>query len=175
MAADLAAARPQEAPRLDALTQNLRTFYVVRHAKAGSRGHWTGDDRKRPLSKKGVKQAEELVEILEPFPITAISSSPYVRCIQTVEPLARATRIAIKPTNSLAEGRGLGGLAELFGDPKLDQVVLSTHGDIVWELVEDLVNRHIIKAGDGGFEKGSTWVLEVDDHEPVKARYIPAP
>jgi 8-oxo-dGTP diphosphatase len=153
----------------------VRTFYVVRHAKAGSRGHWTGDDRKRPLSKKGVKQAEELVEVLQKFPIKTIFSSPYVRCVQTVEPLARASRIAIKPTSSLAEGRGVSGLAEFFGDPKLEGAVLSTHGDIVWELVEDLVNRHVIRAGDGGFEKGSTWVLDVDGHEPVKARYLPAP
>jgi 8-oxo-dGTP diphosphatase len=153
----------------------LRTFYVVRHAKAGSRSHWTGDDRKRPLSKKGVKQAEELVEVLQKFPIKSIFSSPYVRCVQTVEPLARTGRIAIKPTNALAEGRGVSGLAEFFGDPKLDHAVLSTHGDIVWELVEDLVNRHVIRAGDGGFEKGSTWVLEVDGHEPVRARYLPAP
>jgi phosphohistidine phosphatase SixA len=153
----------------------LRTFYIVRHAKAGSRSHWTGDDRKRPLSKKGVKQAQELVEVLQKFPVRSIFSSPYVRCVQTVEPLARATRIAIKPSNSLAEGRGVSGLAEFFSDPKLDQAVLSTHGDIVWELVEVLVNRHVIRAGDGGFEKGSTWVLEVDGHEPTRARYLPAP
>jgi phosphohistidine phosphatase SixA len=153
----------------------VRTFYVVRHAKAGSRGHWTGDDRKRPLSKKGIKQADELVGILQEYPIKAIFSSPYLRCVQTVEPLARATRIAIKPSNSLAEGRGLSGLGEFFADSRLDQAVLSTHGDIVWELVEDFVNRHVIKAGDGGFDKGSTWVVDVDGHIAVKARYLPAP
>ena len=64
---------------------------------------------------------------------------------------------------------------EFFGDPALDGVVLSTHGDLVWELVEDLVQRGVIKAGEGGFDKGSTWVVEVDGDAPVKARYIPAP
>ncbi len=157
------------------MNPSTRTFYVVRHAKAGSRGHWTGDDRKRPLSKKGVKQAEALVEVLQRFPISAIYSSPYLRCIQTVEPLARATRIAINRSTALAEGRGLGGLGEFFIDEKLNHAVLSTHGDITWELVEDMVNRHVIRAGDGGFAKGSTWVLEVEGHEPVKAQYLPAP
>jgi hypothetical protein len=38
-----------------------------------------------------------------------------------------------------------------------------------------MVNRHVIRAGDGGFAKGSTWVLEVEGHEPVKAQYLPAP
>ena len=53
--------------------------------------------------------------------------------------------------------------------------MLSTHGDIVWDLVEDLVGRHVIKPGEGGFEKGSTWVLGVDDSAVAEARYIPAP
>lgn len=156
---------------MDALS---RSFYVVRHAKAGSRSHWTGDDRLRPLSKKGRKQAEELVEILEPYPIRAIISSPYVRCVETVEPVARARQMDVNSSAALVEGRGLDGLNEFLLDPGLDQVVLSTHGDIVWELVEYLVNRRLIRPGDGGFEKGSTWVLEVDE-EVVKAQFLPAP
>lgn len=171
MAEGLESTRSQALARLDAIA----TFYVVRHAKAGSRSHWTGDDRLRPLSKKGVKQAEGLAVILRPYPISAIFSSPYLRCLQTVEPLARAHRIAVRSSSSLAEGHGLTGLAEFFGEAKLDEVVLSTHGDIVWELVEDLVNRRVIKAGDGGFEKGSTWVLEIEGAAPVRARYLPAP
>ena len=148
---------------------------MVRHAKAGSRSHWTGDDRLRPLNKKGFKQAERLVSILESFPISAIFSSPFLRCVQTMEPLARAHRIAIKETPSLAEGHGLKGAMQFMADPNLDHAVLSTHGDIVWELVEDLVRRHVIRAGEGGYEKGSTWVVEVDKGKPVRARFIPAP
>lgn len=153
----------------------MGTFYVVRHAKAGSRGHWTGDDRQRPLSKKGIKQAEALVEILAPFPITAIYSSPFLRCVETVEPLARARKLPVKQTPSLAEGHGLAGAMELIGDPKLDEVVLSTHGDIVWELVEELVKRRVVKPGEGGFEKGSSWVVDVEEGSFVRARFIPAP
>lgn len=159
---------------LDAVAA-VATFYVVRHAKAGSRGHWSGDDRMRPLSKKGRQQAEDLVGVLEPFPVSAIFASPYVRCVQTVEPLARAHRLSIKRAASLAEGHGLVGLGEFFTDPKLDHAVLSTHGDLTWELVEDLVNRHVIKAGDGGYEKGSTWVVQTEAGVPVRARYLAAP
>jgi broad specificity phosphatase PhoE len=151
------------------------TFYVVRHAKAGSRGHWSGDDRLRPLSKKGFRQAATLVEILEPFPITAIVSSPFRRCVQTVEPLARARELQIKESEDLAEGHGLAGAMELMGDPRRDNVVLSTHGDIVWELVEELVKRKVVKPGEGGFDKGSTWVVDVEKGSFVRARFIPAP
>ncbi len=153
----------------------MRTFYVIRHAKAGSRGHWTGDDRLRPLSKKGQTQAEELVGLFESFPIKSIFSSPYLRCLQTVEPLSSARKVQVKSSIELAEGHGLDGLNEFLGNSKLDHAVLSTHGDIVWELVEELVSRHVIRAGDGGFDKGSTWILRVQDGVPVKARYLPAP
>jgi 8-oxo-dGTP diphosphatase len=151
------------------------TFYVVRHAKAGSRGHWTGDDRLRPLSQKGFKQAEALVPIFKPFPVTAIFSSPFLRCMQTVAPLARARGVTVNEEPSLSEGNGLAGAMKLMGNPGLDAALLSTHGDIVWELVEDLVNRHIVKPGVGGYEKGATWVVDVEDRTPVRARFIEAP
>ena len=153
----------------------MATFYFVRHAKAGSRGHWQGDDRVRPLSKKGMKQAEGLIDVMKPFKISAIYSSPYLRCVQTVEPLARDRDLEIHETPALSEGRGLPGAFEFIGDAALDDVVLSTHGDIVWELVEDLVRRRVIRAGEGGYDKGSTWMVEVEDEKPVRARFIPAP
>ena len=153
----------------------MGTFYIVRHAKAGSRGHWTGDDRQRPLSKKGIKQAEALVEILARFPITAIYSSPFLRCVETVEPLVRARKLPLKQSLPLAEGHGLSGAMEFIGDPNLDEVVLSTHGDIVWELVEELVTDKVVKPGEGGFEKGSTWVVNFEDGSFTRARFIPAP
>lgn len=153
----------------------MGTFYVVRHAKAGSRGNWTSDDRLRPLSKKGVEQAEKLVSILEPFPIKVIFSSPFLRCVQTVEPLARERQVPVKQSMALAEGHGFSGLMEFFDDPQATGAVLSTHGDITWELVEELVKRNVVKDGVGGFEKGSTWVVDVEAGSPVRARFIPAP
>ena len=150
------------------------SYYFVRHAKAGSRGHWDGDDRARPLSKKGGKQAEALVEILAPYPISAIFSSPYLRCEQTVEPLARARKLDLQKTAALGEGHGLQGALKLISDRSLENAVLCTHGDVVWELVEDLVQRHIVKPSHGGYEKGSTWVVDVEGGVPVHAHFIPA-
>lgn len=153
----------------------MPSLYFVRHAKAGSRSHWVGDDRLRPLSKKGVKQAEALVEVLARFPITSIYSSPYLRCVQTVEPLARGRGIDLNKTPALAEGSGLRGAMQLVAEHGLHDAVLSTHGDVVWELVEDLVKRRIIPASLRGFDKGSTWVVEVDKGVPKTARYMAAP
>ena len=155
--------------------QYLSVFYFVRHAKAGSRSHWSGDDRKRPLSKKGLKQAQELITTFANYDITAVYSSPYLRCMQTVEPIARAHRMKVQAEAGLAEGRGLEAAYRFFTDPKADEVVLCTHGDIVWELVEDLTKRRVLPAFREDFDKGSTWVVEVKAGAPVKARYIPAP
>jgi 8-oxo-dGTP diphosphatase len=176
VAEGLEGARAKTPARLDGLSQGaVGTFYVVRHAKAGSRGHWSGDDRLRPLSPKGFKQAKALVSIFDKFQVTAVFSSPYLRCVQTVEALARSKGLPVKQSASLEEGHGLAGAMELMGDPALDGAVLSTHGDIVWELVEDLVKRHIVRPGDGGYEKGATWVIDVEGGTPHHARFIEAP
>jgi 8-oxo-dGTP diphosphatase len=153
----------------------MPAFYFIRHAKAGSRTHWQGDDRARPLSKSGVKQAEGLVSVLGPHAISAVFSSPYLRCVQTVEPLARARRLAVQETRHLAEGARLKGAYRFIEDPDLDDAVLCTHGDVIQELVDDLMRRRIVKASQVELDKGSTWVVEVEDGSPVGARYIPAP
>lgn len=173
MAENLGFARPQTLALVDALA--LATFYFVRHAKAGSREDWTGDDRLRPLTKKGKKQAEELVTVLKKFPITAIYASPFLRCVQTVEPLAHARGLEVKQSDALVEGMALKGAMQLITDGKLDQAVLGCHGDLSWELVEELVKHHAVKAGEGGYDKASTWVVDFEGGTPVKARYIPAP
>jgi hypothetical protein len=95
--------------------------------------------------------------------------------VQTVEPLARAHGLKVQESESLSEGQGLKGASKFTGDPTLDQVVLGCHGDLTWELVEDLVKRKVIKTGEGGLEKGSTWVVDFEKGVPAKARFIPAP
>lgn len=158
---------------MDALT--LRTFYVVRHAKAEDRAEWSGDDRKRPLTGRGRQQAEKVVEELARARVSAVFSSPYLRCVQTVAPLAAARHLKLQLSPALEEGRGLSGLGEFLADRTLEDAVLCTHGDLVFELVQDLVGRGVIKGVDGGYAKGSMWVLGVDDHgAAVRARYVVA-
>jgi broad specificity phosphatase PhoE len=153
----------------------MPAFYFVRHAKAGNPEKWDGDDDVRPLSKNGAAQAEALVALLAPYRIVAVLSSPSLRCVQTVEPLARARRLAVQKTPSLAVGAGLKGALRFIEDPNLGDAVLCTHGDVVQELVEDLIKRRIVKPSQGGLEKGSTWIVEVENRSPVRARYIPPP
>ena len=67
---------------------------VVRHAHAGRRSAYKGDDRARPLSPRGVVRARQLVLLLSEYRPQRILSSPYVRCCATVQPLAESLGLA---------------------------------------------------------------------------------
>jgi 8-oxo-dGTP diphosphatase len=153
------------------ITGDRTRILLIRHAKAGSRERWQGDDRLRPLTRSGRRQAEALVEQLRDEPVERILSSPYLRCVQTVEPLAAARGLQVEPTDDLAEGAGIGPLRRLLAE--LGNAALCTHGDVVQEFVEWLHHRGV--AVDGGLAKGSTWVLDVVHGEVVAARYLPPP
>ena len=60
---------------------------LLRHASAGDRSTWDGDDMLRPLDKRGRKQAAKLRDELRSRGVKRVVSSPYVRCMQTVAPL----------------------------------------------------------------------------------------
>ena len=129
---------------------------LVRHAKAGDRERWEAPDHLRPVTTKGQGQAEGLVAALAGFEIARILSSPYLRCTQTVDPLAAARGLPVKPSDDLAEGAGSAAIhlvRKLLSEQ--GDTVLCTHGDVVEEVLDDLrVERP------SWTKKGATWVLE---------------
>ncbi len=149
--------------------------YVIRHAKAGDRGDWEGDDRLRPLTRSGRRQAEEIAARLKAEPIRAVVSSPYTRCVQTVEPLGQALGLGVETSDELAEGAGVRGLRRVMEAYRVRNPALCTHGDVVEELLQYLVEREIIARSRVANEKGGTWVLEIRAGEISGARYLPAP
>jgi phosphohistidine phosphatase len=62
-------------------------LYIVRHADAGDRSKWDGDDADRPLSPLGHRQARALGEAFRArgLAVDAVVSSPLVRTKQTAE------------------------------------------------------------------------------------------
>jgi 8-oxo-dGTP diphosphatase len=115
---------------------------LLRHASAGDREKWDGDDRVRPLDKRGRKQAEALRDRLLALGVTRVLSSPYVRCAQTVEPLG----LEIELDERLAEGAPSEETLELLAEA--DGAVACTHGDVI----ENVIGRSI--------KKGAAVVLE---------------
>lgn len=149
---------------------------VVRHAAAGDRRKWKGPDAARPLSAKGRRQAEALVDVLGRYRVERIVSSPAVRCVQTVEPLARARDLEVAGAGGLAEGvSGPGGL-ELLRAMAGTATVLCTHGDVLEATLSEVAREDRLRlAGRLPSAKGSTWVLEAEDDRFVAARYLDAP
>jgi 8-oxo-dGTP diphosphatase len=150
------------------------SLFLVRHARAGSRHSWAGDDDLRPLSAKGARQAKGQVSALEPFgvgTVRRIYSSPSLRCIQTVEPLAEQFGLAVQPLEELAEGRGPDALRLARKWLKRD-VVACSHGDVIpfilGAIVPDLAEVPPCA-------KGSTWILQRTPSGEVEARYVPPP
>jgi 8-oxo-dGTP diphosphatase len=150
----------------------MASVYLVRHADAGDREGWTGPDSERPLTDKGWRQARALVPKLRKFHIERIFSSPYLRCRQTVEPLAEATRLEIEIEPRLAEGAPWREAVEWMAGLQQNSVLCS-QGDVIEGVVMHLVDQDVIPVAETRWQKGSTWALEVRDRRVVEARYIP--
>lgn len=148
-------------------------LYLVRHAKAGSRDGWDGDDDLRPLSKAGRRQAAALVDELAGAGVARIVSSPAVRCRQTVEPLAERLRLPVDLSDAVAEGAPRAESLALV-DKLGDGGVCCTHGDVVGNLLLEC-ERQGVPVGEGLMEKGGVWVLDLDAGAFVGARYVPPP
>jgi len=121
---------------------------LIRHARAGQRDDWSGEDRRRPLDERGRKQAADLVAALSKYRLARILSSPYDRCVQTVEPLAQARGLEVEIRDELGE------------EQQLDEGV---------ELVRSLLDQDVALCGHGGLsnalvgvsqKKGQTLVLD---------------
>ncbi len=152
------------------------TTYLVRHAKAGERGAWEDDDRLRPLSGRGHVQARGLLDILDDAQFDRVLSSPYVRCMETVVPLAGVRGVAIEPVEALAEGATIGEAAALVRKHAVNGAVLCTHGDVIPMLLAYYANLGVDIGHAPQWPKGSTWVLETDaTGEVASVRYVAPP
>ena len=96
----------------------------------------------------GYDQAIALPGVLAGRGISRVVSSPYLRCIESVEPLAAALGLTVELDGRLAEGAGGAGALALLAE--IDGGLACTHGDIV----EAVLGRVL--------EKGAAVVVELD-------------
>jgi 8-oxo-(d)GTP phosphatase len=139
------------------------TVLLLRHAVAG---HSTGapDDHLRPLDERGRRQADGLPDALAEYDVQRVLTSPYVRCRQTVEPLASSLGLPIEERPELAEGSTADDVRRLVDSLDGETAVLCTHGDVVSKVLGE------------ESKKGSTWVLDVGQDGSFEQRdYIAAP
>lgn len=145
---------------------------LVRHAKAGNRLQWDGDDDLRPLSGTGREQARHLAATLPLFGPDRIITAPPVRCRDSVGPLAE--HLGLTPAEEPLFGEegywvdppaGLARLLDVATKPGV--TVVSSQGgvipDVVAELIETSPRPLGIDTDDVPSKKASTWVLSFAD------------
>ncbi|MEX0698853.1 MAG: NUDIX domain-containing protein [Acidimicrobiia bacterium] len=151
------------------------TLFLVRHATAGDRSKWKGNDLKRPLTKSGVHQAAAIAARLAPRGIERILSSPYDRCTLTMEPLSKLTRAPIELSDTLAEKSDLDAAWELVESMIGYNTVLCSHGDVIPSILSRLMWAGLSIESRFYCSKGSTWEVNVDGGKFTTGTYVPPP
>jgi 8-oxo-dGTP diphosphatase len=150
------------------------SLFLVRHAKAGKRSQWDDDDSLRPLVEEGIRQAETIAESIAPLKPTALYSSPYLRCVQTLEPLAAKIGLPVRQHELLAEGVDFIRTVDWMHTLE-DGAVMCSHGDVIPEVIDALERRGMEVSGFRESRKGSVWVLERRGDEFIGGHAWPPP
>ena len=154
-----------------------RVAHVIRHAHAGNRSAWRGDDRVRPLSAKGRAQAEAIAAALASAGISEVWSSPYLRCLQTAEPLAARGGLTVVPDPRLAEGSdGAGALDALLARSDAGHTVaVSSHGDVIPAMVTEAVRRGATLHGSAEPRKAARYEFTIAAGRVTEIHHVDRP
>jgi 8-oxo-dGTP diphosphatase len=147
--------------------------YLVRHAHAGSRASWAEDDDLRPLSPKGARQADALLNRLQDTAVGWVVSSPSRRCVETVEPIAHRLDMKIHTRKEFLEGADPDGALDLLFELAPRDPVVCSHGDLIPKMIRRMVGAGMRTKDANISQKGSLWVIEVEKGRPVKGKYHP--
>ena len=148
-------------------------IHLIRHTHAGKRSAWDGPDDERPLSERGWQQAQAVAGQLEVEGVTRILTSPYVRCVQSVEPLSALTGIEVEIERALEEGAPGAAIDRLLATLEGGEVLCS-HGDVVSGLIGRLAAEGADLDAGLIWEKASVWHLERRGQRWT-GRYAPPP
>jgi 8-oxo-dGTP diphosphatase len=171
------------------LPAELAGVVVVRHARAGHRESFDGDDRDRPLDGRGRRQAAALGVQLLPFHPLLVGSAPLERCIATVTPTAERLSLRVVPEPALSEQayrdepaaarRRIVELAELVAELQSDgeggAAMVCSQGGVIPGVVKSLAARHSVQIGPVSTPKASYWYLSFDGRDLVQADHHTAP
>jgi 8-oxo-dGTP pyrophosphatase MutT (NUDIX family) len=150
---------------------------LVRHAKAGSRNQWEGDDALRPLSGSGQEQARHLGPLLHLFGPDRLISAPPLRCRDTLAPLGGQLGMTITDEPLFGEAAywddptaALARLRELADVPGV--TVVCSQGGVIPGLVGALATSAQLPGVDPDdlrAKKGSTWLLTFGADRALRA------
>ena len=157
-----------------AALQHPRTTYpllVLRHTEANPRKTWRGDDRKRTLTKRGERQAERLVPLLEAYGVRRLVSSSSRRCSASLLPYAEAAGGELTLLDELSEEDATeAGVAEVVRSLDHRQAtVLCTHRPVLPMVFREL------GIDPPELDKGALLVLHRRKGRIASIEHVPAP
>ena len=154
----------QLAQRFADAPTSTATVLLVRHAKAGKKSRWKGDDALRPLDAEGEDQARRLSVVAPCYGPARIATADLLRCADTVRGVSQETGIAVDIEPKLSR-------AAYASDPQatvawvLDHVakggttVLCSQGEVIPDLITRLAARSRVRLRRPPARKGSVWAL----------------
>lgn len=145
-------------------------IFIARHAKAGNRRS-DGRDRYRPLVPEGHEQANQIAQFFESQTLTAIYSSPAVRCRQTVEPAAVSKSLPVIETEALWEDSLPAEIVDEINATTAEFSLWCSHGNLIPAVLETL-EIEMINTTRRGAVKGSIWVVEGEPNNWRTASYL---
>jgi phosphohistidine phosphatase SixA len=154
----------------------MSAVHLIRHAKAKNRLEWREPDHLRPLTKRGRREAAALAQRFGTESLERLLSSPFLRCVQTLEPLALEVDLPIETTELLAEGADGPAAANLLLSLADERpTACCTHGDVLFDVVRVVAAAGIALDGPSDAPVASSWVFEVDAGRFVGAWFVPPP
>lgn len=115
-----------------------------------------------------------VAERLADFAPTLLLSSPFMRCIQTLEPLGATLAITVTSDERLAEDNPFKPILELL-EGRPDNAVLCSHGDMIPMVTDALERRGMVVTGMRDSRKASVWVLERQNGVIARGHAWPPP
>jgi 8-oxo-(d)GTP phosphatase len=123
--------------RQAAIAPPTTPLIVLRHAKAMKRADFDGDDdADRPLSGRGRGEAKRLTDVLDAYGIERVYSSPFKRCVSTVNRYAKTISVDVQLEAAVSESGHASDpwvteqrLTELLHDPV--PMVICTHRPVL--------------------------------------------
>jgi exopolyphosphatase/guanosine-5'-triphosphate,3'-diphosphate pyrophosphatase len=121
----------------------MRKIHLIRHAKAEKLSTWDGPEPLRPLTPRGLRQAQELAEGLTGAGIRTILSSPFLRCRQTAAPLAAKLGLRVHVDERLADGEPAAKALDLLREQSVSIVACFSHRALHDELGPELAEQGV--------------------------------
>jgi len=137
-------------------------------------------DEKRPLTAKGVRQAQALASMLAPYGPTAVFAAEPDRCVATATPLADAVGVPVVTDSRLGDASWCAQLvasqarvSEIIGLGGTSVIV--SQGLMIPDVVAWLSARGTLPIDSPVAKKASVWVLSFTDGVLTGADYLESP